>query len=190
MNRWFRVDHKAGWDGTRFINGRWHLIVVRDRYENGRRYFGAACGPVALRPSRSPSFRRPRNVRLGTPTSDACPHCIRVRLNWPKTVRRPFHIRRTVCGRDCGGWTQRDPEPGLPVPCSGWHRNKRLWCEADAKWAITSVGLIGMARKLGKPDPQPFFRCTYCARGYREGWLGEFHVERLMDPPPSRMVAA
>ena len=66
------------------------------------------------------------------------------------------------------------------MPCGGWHRNKRLWCEADAKWAIYHPDL-GPARV--------FFRCTYCARGYREGWLGEFIVERLMGPPPARLVA-
>lgn len=70
-----------------------------------------------------------------------------------------------------------------------WHRNKNRWCEADAKWAITSVALIGRAKALGEELPAPFFRCTYCARGYREGSLGEFIVEKLMDSPPARLVA-
>jgi hypothetical protein len=193
--RWFRVEGlKAGWDGHRHLEGLWHLVIVRSRFESGRRIFGAACSPTRLQTTGYFPNQRRSVRRTDQPPADACPRCLRVYERWPRLadgrrLRRPWHIRRTVCGPACGGWTPREHDVGDLLPCSGWHRNKRLWCEADAKWAITSVALIGRAKVLGEERPKPFYRCTYCARGYREGWLGEFVVERLMGDPPKELVA-
>lgn len=175
--RWFRVR-----------DGRWHLVTLRWREENGRRRYGAACGPgVGLR-----LHDRPREVRqwAALPYSgDRCTPCVRAYRRQPPAVRRLLTVRRTVCGPDCGGWIPREPDPDLPVPCGGYHRNKRLFCEADARWAITYIdGPPAITSDAN--GRQPFFRCTYCARGYRDGLYGNFAVEKLMDAPPKALVAA
>lgn len=101
--------------------------------------------------------------------------------------RRPVLLSRS-CGTWCGGTEQRTTDADENVACGGWHRNKRRWCQADAKWAITYIDGPPMDTDAAN-GPQPFFRCTYCARPYRDGYAGNFRVERLMDEPPRALVA-
>jgi hypothetical protein len=100
---------------------------------------------------------------------------------------RPLNVRRSVCGPDCGGWLPREPKPDEPLSCDAWHPRKRLYCEADARFAITSRFLIRLARRQRQPKPRPFYRCASCARRYQSD--PDFIVERLMAPPPKQVQA-
>lgn len=91
----------------------------------------------------------------------------------------------------CRGTCCEEHRPAMRpgrVACSGWHRNRHVWCTREALYAITHRD----------PPAGTFLRCSICARPYRRdnalapayGLPLRWTIERLMADPPKALVAA